>query len=247
MTDPFNISSAAPLLIAKSDNSWTLTLNRPDKRNALSGALVEALLTALTEAEEQNVALIILRGKGKNFSSGFDFSNLETISAGDLLLRFVRIETLLQRLAHSTCSTLVLAHGTNFGAGVDIIASCKHRIADPNACFRMPGLKFGLVLGTGRLSNLVGFENARHLLENTKTFNAQEAIDIGFLNQVVTQNNWHLVIQQTQETALSLAPKSRNHLYTLTIPDQRARDMAVLVESASEPGLKERIQQYINS
>ncbi|MCR2153265.1 hypothetical protein NSX49_23710, partial [Salmonella enterica] len=75
---------------------------------------------------------------------------LDAQSEGDLLLRFVRIETLLQRVAASPCLTVGLAHGRNFGAGVDLFGACKWRVSAPDASFRMPGLKFGLVLGTRR-------------------------------------------------------------------------------------------------
>ena len=75
-----------------------LTLARPEKMNALSADLVEALIAALDEAEAQGAKVIVLQGEGKNFSAGFDFGDWQTQSEGDLLLRFVRIETLLQRL-----------------------------------------------------------------------------------------------------------------------------------------------------
>ena len=82
-----------------------LTLARPEKMNALSADLVEALIAALDEAEAQRAKVIVLQGEGKNFSAGFDFGDWQSQSEGDLLLRFVRIETLLQRLAASPCLT----------------------------------------------------------------------------------------------------------------------------------------------
>src|SRR3546814_5225542 len=97
---------------------------------------------------------------GKNFSAGFDFTGYEDQTDGDLLLRMVRIETLLQRVAGSPSLTVALAHGRNFGAGVDLFAACKLRYCSPATSFRMPGLKFGLVLGTRRFRGIVAIGRA---------------------------------------------------------------------------------------
>src|SRR5690606_210759 len=152
------------LAIDKSPQVWTYTLNRPDKRNALSAELVEALIEGVDAAHAEQIPLLVFRGAGKNFSAGFDFTGYEAQSEGDLLLRMVRIETLLQRVAGSPSLTLALAHGRNFGAGVDLVAACKLRLCTPDASFRMPGLKFGLVLGTRRFRNMVGADNALSIL-----------------------------------------------------------------------------------
>ena len=132
-----------------------LTLARPDKMNALSAGLVEALIAAVDQAQAEQARAIVFQGEGRNFSAGFDFGDWESHSEGDLLLRFVRIEMLLQRVAATPCLTVALAHGRNFGAGVDLFGACKWRLATPDASFRMPGLKFGLVLGTRRFAALV--------------------------------------------------------------------------------------------
>ena len=70
-------------------------------------------------------------GRGPQFQRGFDFGDWESQSEGDLLLRFVRIEMLLQRVAATPCLTVALAHGRNFGAGVDLFGACKWRLAAP--------------------------------------------------------------------------------------------------------------------
>ena len=152
-----------------------LTLARPDKMNALSAGLVEALIAAVDRAQAEQARAIVFQGEGRNFSAGFDFGDWESQSEGDLLLRFVRIEMLLQRVAATPCLTVALAHGRNFGAGVDLFGACKWRLAAPEASFRMPGLKFGLVLGTRRFAALVGAERARTILEQAATFDAEAA------------------------------------------------------------------------
>ena len=137
-----------------------LTLNRPEKANALSPDLVEALLASVNEAYRDGTRLLVLSGNGQHFCAGFDFSDFESASEGELLRRFVRIEQLLQALYHAPFAALALAHGKNFGAGVDLLVACGVRVAAPDTTFRMPGLRFGVQLGTRRLARRIGPEHA---------------------------------------------------------------------------------------
>jgi len=235
------------LRIDKQGARHVLTLTRAEKMNALSAELVDALIAALDEAEAQGAKLILIKGEGKNFSAGFDFGDWQTQSEGDLLLRFVRIETLLQRLAASPCLTVALAHGRNFGAGVDLFGACKWRISAPDATFRMPGLKFGLVLGTRRFAALVGAERARTVLEQAATFNAEEALRDGFATRLAVAQEWADVEQQAAETAVALTDASRIQLYAALSQETPDADLARLVRSAAAPGLKDRVAAYLQA
>lgn len=224
-----------------------LTLARPEKMNALSADLVEALIAAMDDAATQGAQVIVLRGDGRNFSAGFDFGDWESQSEGDLLLRFVRIETLLQRVAASPCLTVGLAHGRNFGAGVDLFGACKWRVSAPDASFRMPGLKFGLVLGTRRFGALVGAERARAILEQASTFSADEALRDGFASRLAALDEWPEVEREAEDTAKALTAASRTQLYAALSAEQPDTDLARLVRSAAEPGLKARVAAYLQA
>ena len=167
---------SALVVLDKQADCWVVTLNRPDKRNALNAELVEDLIEVVEQAQAEKPSLLVLRGEGKNFSAGFDFSEWQDASEGDLLWRFVRIEQLLQMLQALPILTMALAHGKNFGAGVDLMAVCKHRVAAEDATFRMPGLKFGLVLGTRRLARLVGVQTARQIQQVAKTLDRKSVV-----------------------------------------------------------------------
>jgi enoyl-CoA hydratase/carnithine racemase len=153
-----------------------LTLNRLQKANALSASLVEALLNAIEYAYTDGTRLLILDGNGDNFCAGFDFTAYLEATEGDLVLRFIRIEHLLQQLHHAPFATLVLAHGKNFGAGSDLVCACSLRVAAPGTTFRMPGLRFGIVLGTRRLAHRIGADAARDVLATSRTLAADEAL-----------------------------------------------------------------------
>lgn len=236
---------SAPLTIDRDGATWTFTLARPEKRNALSAELVEALLASVEEAHRSDATLLVFRGEGKNFSAGFDFADFATQSEGDLLHRFVRIETLLQTVAASPCLTLALAHGRNFGAGVDLVAACRQRIATPDASFRMPGLKFGLVLGTRRLADIVGPARAAAILQEARAFDASEAQAIGFIDALVDTPQWLAAIEAARKTSCALEPATRATLYDVLGADHGDADLAALVRSAARAGLKARIESYL--
>lgn len=235
----------SPLRVAQRDGIWTFTLARPEKRNALSADLVEALLEAVERAHATGARLLVFRGEGRNFSAGFDFTGAEAQSEGDLLLRFVRIEMLLQAVATSPCLTLGLAHGRSFGAGVDLLAACRHRIATPDATFRMPGLRFGLVLGTRRFAAIVGAAEAERILGTSATFDAAEAERLGFLRRTAEAQDWEAAIGAAAQTAAALDAPGRAALNRALAADRTDADLADLVRSAARPGLKDRIARYL--
>ncbi len=233
------------LIIDRQQDRWTFTLDRPEKRNALSREIVEALIEGVEAAHREGVPLLVFCGAGKNLSAGFDFTGYEDQSEGDLVLRMVRIETLLQLVANSPALTVGLARGRNFGAGVDLFAACKLRYCTPDATFRMPGLKFGLVLGTRRFRNIVGPDAAMAILGTARSFDADEALRIGFLTSAAPEDEWAGLLMDAKSAATALDPTTRTSLYAALNVNDADTDMAALVWSASRPGFKHRIQQYL--
>jgi len=239
--------SSTELAVERRGTTLVLTLDRPEKMNALSSALVEALLLEVNAAYRDGTRLLVLRGNGKCFSAGFDMAEYESHSEGDLVLRFVRIEQLLQAVRHAPFDTLALAHGRNFGAGVDLACACARRIAAPETTFRMPGLRFGLVLGSRLFAERVGPERARHVLQQSQTFAAPQAHAWGFLTEIAAQERWPGTIEEAGDAAAALSPEAAARLFRVTTPDDRDANLAELVRSAAEPGIKQRIAAYLGS
>lgn len=232
------------LIAHRTGDVLELVLNRPAKMNALSGDLVEALHTELDRADVDGTRLVVFRGEGKNFSAGFDFGGYDTQSEGDLVLRFVRIEQLLQRVFHASYDTLAFAHGRNFGAGVDLFAVCNRRVAAPGTSFRMPGLGFGLVLGSRRFAGLVGESWARRVLHEGITFDADEAKQRGFTTDTADADAWRTERERAEHALRGLGADATTRLFRVTRTDSRAADMAELVASAARPGLIGRLRAY---
>jgi enoyl-CoA hydratase/carnithine racemase len=222
----------------------TVSLNRPERGNSLDARTVEGLLDALEQAKAKPCAAMVLTGAGRNFCTGFDLSDLETVSDGDLLHRFARIELLLQALHHSSFPIVVLAKGRNFGAGVDIVCACSDRIATPDARFRMPGWRFDLALGTRRLAGRIGADRARAVLRDATEFSAQDALAWGLLTELADESAWPAAVRAMLGKWGAISADARQRLLALTASDTRDADMADLVRSAARPGIRQRIADY---
>lgn len=235
-------SEKSALLAEQNNGVLFLTLNRPDSANALSPNLVEALIQAITEA--QNIHMCVIRGAGRHFCAGFDLSDLDTSSDGDLLWRFLRIETLLQAIYHAPFAVVALAQGKAIGAGADLFTACWRRVAAPGFKLKMPGWNFELALGTRRLTQRIGQDATRELLIDSKLMLDSEAITCGLATELVDQQEWLPLIDQLSRRAITLSPKALNNMLQLTTVDSRYQDIAAIVNTAGHPGLKKRIQNY---
>jgi enoyl-CoA hydratase len=242
---PEGAAAAGGIAVHREAACWTLALDRGEKANALSATMVEALIAAVAEAEAARVPVVAFRGNGRNLSAGFDFTGYESESEGDLLHRFVRIESLLQAIAHSPCLTVAFAHGRNFGAGADLFAACRWRIAAPGSTFRMPGLAFGVVLGTRRFAAIVGRDAAREILESAATFDAERAHGLAFARRIAAEDAWPSILEEACAASRVLPEASRAALYRTLDGAGDDADLADLVRSAAAPGLKRRIAAYL--
>jgi enoyl-CoA hydratase len=237
-------ANGSPLVVERDAHVLTLTLDRPQKANALDAALVDALLGHVEGAASDGTRLLVLRANGMHFSAGFDFGGIEQQSDGDLLLRFVRIEQLLQAVHHAPFATLALAHGRVIGAGADLFAACGARIAAPDCAFAFPGAGFGIVLGTRRLAHRIGVQGARDLVVTGEAAEAKQALALGLVTEIVDRDAWPGVVARHAAISLRLDPRTLQNVQGATGEDTRAADLAALVDSAARPGLKDRIRAY---
>ena len=235
---------SGPVETRADEGIFEIVLARPERGNALGPDLVEAALEALGRAAEGGAWLVVLRGAGKHFCTGFDLSDLDRLSDGDLLLRVARIEMLLQAVHHMPIPTLAIAHGATTGAGADLLAACQYRWALPGTRFAFPGAGFGLALGTRRLCHRVGSDAARDLVGSGRRIDVEEAARLGLVTRVVDAEAVDSGIRETG-TALRIDRETTARINALTVPDTRESDMANLVASAARPGLKARITAYV--
>ena len=177
------------LLLSVQDRIATLTVNRPDKLNALNAALIGELGTAIDELQSRDdVAGIILTGAGRAFVAGADISELANQNAVDGKRLARRGQEIFRRFELSAKPTLAAVNGFALGGGCELAMSCQLRIASEAAKFGQPEVKLGLIPGYGgtqRLPRLVGRGRALQLILTGEMIDAQEAYRIGLVNRVV--------------------------------------------------------------
>jgi enoyl-CoA hydratase/carnithine racemase len=200
----------------KKQNVYTITLNRPEKRNAIN---VE-MLTGLCEMVENQVAdpgirAIILSGKGKIFSAGVDFNSigaevgacLGEAAAGGTNLRALiyRFQQYLNRLEAVEVPIICAMHGRALGLAVELALACDIRLMSADCIWSMPELKMGVIAdvgGTSRLSRLLGPSRAMEILMTGREYSAQQAIDWGLINYYYPAEN---LIGEAEKLAQDIA------------------------------------------
>jgi enoyl-CoA hydratase len=233
------------LLVRREGPIKRLILNRPEKRNALSLELASELLLEIQRCESDGTRLLVLRGEGPGFCAGFDFSQFPACSAGDLLLHFVRIEQMLQAVAHAPVDTLACVHGKTIGAGADLALACRHRLGAADTQMMFPGARFGLVLGSRRLAECVGPDQALGVIGGQNKIGAQQAQALGLLTEVTATEQWPAREAQLLAHVLATPPDARAAVLRATRRDTRAQDLHDLVQSGAVADIKERLAAYL--
>ena len=235
---------SAELKVERRGGATYLLINRPERANALDAALVERLIEALQIAARDGTRLVVIRGKGKSFCSGFDLTSVDSESDGDLALRFIRIEQLLQLLYHYPINTVAIAHGRVYGAGADLFCACNHRICAPETTFSFPGVRFGVLLGTRRLASRVGNDAAAALVIEGREFNATEAGEVGLATAQLPEEACDEAVQGFEQSLGWITPQATQSVLHCLRTDTREADMASLVSSVADPGFKDRVCAY---
>jgi enoyl-CoA hydratase len=197
------------------DRIATITVNRPDKLNALNDALMAELGTAITEAiRRSDVGAVLLTGAGRAFVAGADITELVNQTAIDGKARSERGQRTFRLFETSPKPTLAAVNGFALGGGCELAMSCHLRIASDKAKFGQPEVKLGIVPGYGgsqRLPRLVGKGRALELLLTGDMIDAAEAHRIGLVNRVVSADELMKVSRAILATIIANGPLAVAH------------------------------------
>jgi enoyl-CoA hydratase/carnithine racemase len=165
-----------------------LTLDRPDKRNALSLELMEQLTCALADiGRRSDVSVVVLAANGPVFSSGHDLAELVDRSARDYQEIFDQCVEMMSTIQRIPQPVIAMVRGVATAAGCQLVASCDLAFADEDASFGTPGVKIGLFCSTPMVavSRAIGRKRALQLLLTGERIDARTAADWGLINDVV--------------------------------------------------------------
>jgi methylglutaconyl-CoA hydratase len=168
----------------------TITLNRPDKRNAISFELIDDLLCALDEVANSDAIVLILTGAGKAFCSGMDLDNLKLLlgrSPEQNLKDSQTMVRLFRALYEFPMVTIAAVNGAAIAGGTGLALLCDFTLAVPEAKFAYTEVRIGFVpaIVSTFLLRQVGEKQARDLLLTGRIFSADEAARMGLINEIV--------------------------------------------------------------
>lgn len=206
-----------------------ITLNRPDKANTISDALIDGVKTAIKSAEDdERVQVLIVTGAGKHFCGGADLKELS-------LARLQNLEGSARigiEFDLVTKPVIAAINGTALGGGCEIALTCDFRYISKEAKIGLPEINFGALPaagGTVRLPQLVGIANAKRLIMTGEPITAAEAFAMGLVDCVVEHHN---LLEECMKLASKLAEKAPFAL----------RAAKTLLQRNLEPDLEEALK-----
>jgi methylglutaconyl-CoA hydratase len=182
----------ATLAINESEGIHTITLNRPERRNALNPQMIAELTHALGEASNCNCGAVVLTGAGTAFCAGMDLENLKSLTdqrPEDQRADAESTSWMMRRLYELTKPNIAAVNGPAIAGGTGLATLCDFTLAEPHARFGYTEVKIGFIpaIVSVFLLEMVGEKKAKTLLMSGRLFDAQEALGLGLVTEIVPE------------------------------------------------------------
>jgi enoyl-CoA hydratase len=189
----------------------TITFNRPNALNALSGKLLDEFASALDQIDaDEEIRVLVLTGAGeKSFVAGADITELATFNTLQAKRFSRKGQIIIGRLQELAIPVIAAVNGFALGGGSEMALACDFIYASENAMFGLPEITLGIIPGFGgtqRLPRLVGSNRAKELIFTGQMIPAAEAEKIGMVNRVLPQA---ALMEETLKTATAIAAKGK--------------------------------------
>jgi enoyl-CoA hydratase/carnithine racemase len=204
----------------KKGNIYTISLNRPAKRNAITVEMLTGICEmAESQAGDPDIRAIIIKGQGKIFSAGVDFNSLgaevgaclgEAGTGGAPLRALIyRFQQFFNRLETVELPIICAMHGRALGLGIELALACDIRLMSDDCIWAMPELKLGVIAdlgGTSRLSRLLGPSRAMEIFLTARNYTALQAADWGLVNSIHPQKDLIVEAENMARDMAATAP-----------------------------------------
>lgn len=234
---------------------YTITLNRPAKRNAISDRLLDALDQAW-EARPQEARVVILAGAGDHFCAGLDLSEHQHRDPFGVMLHSQGWHRLFNKIQMTGVPVVAVLHGAVIGGGLELATSTHVRIAEPNVMYQLPEGRHGIFVGGGasvRVARIVGQGRMCEMMLTGRMLNADEGQALGLSHYVVGKGKGMV---KARELALRIAENAPMANYAMVTAIQRISNMSTddgyYVESLTaamtqtSPEVSARIASFLN-
>ncbi|GGO83443.1 enoyl-CoA hydratase [Marinobacterium nitratireducens] len=255
MNNVANNPDAQPLVLLDIDGPVaTITLNRPEKRNALSMAVIHRLEECFATLPE-SVRVVILAGAGEHFSAGLDLSTLSESTSFEGIQQSMAWYDAFARIQFGRVPVIAVLHGAVVGGGLELASSLHIRVAEESTYFGLPEGQRGIFLGGGgsvRVTKLIGFSRVTEMMLTGHVVDATEGHAIGLAHYVTPAGEGMKKARELAERIASNAPLS-NFAILNALPLIAEQPMShglmteALMASVTQgaPEAKERINAFL--
>ena len=243
------------LLVESQSGVTKLTLNRPERRNALSETMLVQLASALERiAADQNTRAVVLAAAGPVFCSGHDLGEMVGRSESDYQSLFARCSRVMQQFRNLPQPVIARVHGLATAAGCQLVAACDLAVAATEARFATPGVKIGLFCTTPMvpLVRAVTPKVAMEMLLTGSPISAERALEVGLVNRVVAATQLDAAIQELTDAIVGSSPLTirlgkRAFYDQLNLDEATAYDRAngVMTDNALKHDAQEGISAFL--
>jgi len=245
------------LLLESSGPIATITLNRPDKRNAISVPMIADIFSALDAVEKSHARVVILTGTGKAFCAGMDLEMLATIaknSAEENMEDSRRMARLFRRVWSYSKPLIAAVNGPALAGGCAIATLCDFTLAVPEAKFGYTEVRIGFLpaIVSVFLTRQIGEKRTRDLLLTGRLLEASEAREIGLVTEIVPPEQIVERAREYADTLIEASPSSltrAKHLLTSAVASSVDRDLErAILENARircTPDFREGLASFL--
>jgi enoyl-CoA hydratase/carnithine racemase len=237
------------------DQIATMTLARPDKRNAISDALLADLDAALDAVPEETRA-IVLAGRGEHFCAGLDLAALEALTPRQVVAHSQSWQRVFSRIELGGVPVIAALHGGVIGGGLELAAATHIRVAEPDTFFQLPEGRHGIFVGGAgsvRVARIIGAGRMGEMMLTNRRVDVDEGYAIGLVHYRVAAGDALATARRLAETVAENAPTS-NFAITSVLPriGNMASDDGMLVEAltaaltSSDGASGQRIRAFLD-
>ena len=207
------------------DRVALLTMNRPDKRNAMSDALLSAIDAFFSKPPEP-VKVVILTGTAGHFCAGLDLSEHIHRTAEENLMHARNWHAVMDRIEFGDIPVISVLSGAVMGGGLELATATHVRIADSSAVYQLPEGRRGIYVGGGasvRVARIIGAGRMREMMLTGRKFDADEGLALGLNHYAVDEGK---ALEKAKELALKIAENAPMSNYFMIHTIGRLEDMA---------------------
>jgi len=197
------------VLLAMAGAAATLTLNRPESRNALNLEMCRALIDLAAKiASDEEIKVVFVRGNGTAFCAGADLKERHGMSAAQVRERRMKAFEAYGAIEALPMPAIAVVEGPAVGSGCEIAAACDFVVATPAASFRTPEALRGTIGATQRLPRILGKQLAKDMMFTGRVLGAQEALAAGLVSRLVSPDDLNSLLEEIKTTVCKAPSQS---------------------------------------